>query len=64
MLLLIVAVPSLCALAAWTVYLAFCAYVIRQTGGTEGLRDVARAVIAFRGRRGLLLGSPPLRAKP
>lgn len=29
-------------------YLAFLAYVIRKTGDTEGLRDVAIAIRAFR----------------
>jgi hypothetical protein len=32
---------------AFVAYLVLCAYVVRQTGGTAGLRDVAVAVRAF-----------------
>jgi hypothetical protein len=35
------------ALAGFVSYLAFCAFVVKRTGGTSGLRDVAEAVRAF-----------------
>jgi len=35
------------ALAGFVSYLAFCAFVVKHTGGTSGLRDVAEAVRAF-----------------
>lgn len=41
--LLLVATP----LIAWLAYLAFMAWVVRRTGTTTGLRDVAVAARAF-----------------
>lgn len=38
---------SVTALAGFTLFLIFCAYVVNRTGGTTGLRDVAEAVRAF-----------------
>lgn len=34
---------------SWVAYLAFCAWIVRRTGGTKALHDVAAAAGAFRG---------------
>ncbi len=54
------------ALVGFALYLAFCAFVVVRTGSTEGLRDVAVAILAFawighlgsRSRRGPSLSLP------
>lgn len=46
---LLTGMASLTVLVGFLSFLVFCAYVVRHTGGTAGLRDVAIAVRAFRG---------------
>jgi hypothetical protein len=44
----VAAITSVAVLAGFISFLMFCAFVVRRTGSTTGLRDVAIAVRAFR----------------